>query len=163
MKQHNHITPSTSNAMSLTLAACSHFDLTLGDHDEMAATLQMTFSNSFSFLKILYFDWNFAEICSQESYWYVRLGSEQATCHYLNQWWSSLLRHTCIPQAWWVNSLWPNDAICRHRSGSTLAQVMACCLTAPTHYLNKCWLIISKTQLHSSDGKFTRDTSVIND
>ena len=27
-----------------------------------------------------------------------------------------------------------------HRSGSTLAQVMACCLTAPSHYLNQCWL-----------------------
>ena len=42
-----------------------------------------------------------------------------------------------------LNSLWPTDAIWRHRSGSTLAQVMACCLTAPSHYLNQCWLIIS--------------------
>ena len=31
----------------------------------------------------------------------------------------------------------------RHRSGSTLAQVMACNLTTPSHYLNQCWLIIS--------------------
>ena len=52
-----------------------------------------------------------------------------------------------------LNSLWPSDDIWRQRSGSTLAQVMACCLTAPSHYLNQCWLIISKTQLHSSDGK----------
>ena len=29
-----------------------------------------------------------------------------------------------------VNSLWPSDTICRPRSGSTLVQVMACCLTA---------------------------------
>ena len=42
------------------------------------------------------------------------------------------------------NSLRPSDTIWRHRSGSTLAQVMACCLTAPSHYLNQCWLIISK-------------------
>ena len=34
------------------------------------------------------------------------------------------------------------------RSGSTLAQVMACCLTAPSHYLNQCWLIISEVQSH---------------
>ena len=34
------------------------------------------------------------------------------------------------------NSLRPSDAIWRHRFGSTLAQVMACCLTAPSHYLN---------------------------
>ena len=36
----------------------------------------------------------------------------------------------------WFNSLRPSNAIWRHRSGSTLAQVMACCLTAPSHYLN---------------------------
>ena len=39
------------------------------------------------------------------------------------------------------NTLRPSDAIWRHRSGSTLAQAMACCLTAPKHYLNQCWLI----------------------
>ena len=43
-----------------------------------------------------------------------------------------------------VNSLRPSDAIWRHKSGSTLAQVMACYLTAPSHYMNQCWLIISK-------------------
>ena len=42
------------------------------------------------------------------------------------------------------NSLVPCGAIWRHRSGSTLAQVMACCLTAPSHYLNQCWLILCK-------------------
>ena len=48
-----------------------------------------------------------------------------------------------------INSLWPSDAIWRQRSGSTLAQVMACCLTAPSHYLNQCWLIIREVQWHS--------------
>ena len=61
-----------------------------------------------------------------------------------------------------VNSLGPSDAIWRQRSGSTLAQVMACCLTAQSHYLNQCWLIISKVEWHSSKGKFTRGTSAIN-
>ena len=56
------------------------------------------------------------------------------------------------------NLLRPSDAIWWHRSGSTLSQVMACC-----HYQNQCWLIISKIKLHSSDGNFTRDTSVIKD
>ena len=32
-----------------------------------------------------------------------------------------------------INSLWPSDAIWRKRPGSTLAQVIACCLTAPSH------------------------------
>ena len=62
-----------------------------------------------------------------------------------------------------INSLRPSDAIWRHISGSTLVQVMACCLMAPSHYLSLCSLIISKIQLLSSDGNFTRDTSVIND
>ena len=44
----------------------------------------------------------------------------------------------------WSPTLRPSDAIWRHKSGSTLAQVMACCLTAPSHCLNQCWLIISK-------------------
>ena len=43
-----------------------------------------------------------------------------------------------------INSLWPSDVIWRRGFRSTLAQVMACCLTAPSHYLNQCWLIISK-------------------
>ena len=41
-----------------------------------------------------------------------------------------------------INSLGPSDAIWHWRSWSTLVQVMACCLTAPSHYLNRCWLII---------------------
>ena len=68
-----------------------------------------------------------------------------------------------ITRTQWINPLRPNDAIWWHRFGSTLAQVMACCLMAPSHYLNECWLIICKIQSHSSDGSFTRDTSSIND
>ena len=49
-----------------------------------------------------------------------------------------------IARPQWVNSMGPSDAIWQQKSGSTLAQVMACCLTAPSHYLNQCWLIISE-------------------
>ena len=49
----------------------------------------------------------------------------------------------------WVNSLWPSDAIRRQGTESTLAQVLAGCLTAPSHYLNQCWLIISKVLYHT--------------
>ena len=58
-----------------------------------------------------------------------------------------------------INSLWPSDILWQQRSGSALAQVMACCLAAPSHYLNQCWLIISKVQWHSSEGNFTKDAS----
>ena len=54
-----------------------------------------------------------------------------------------------------VNSLWPSDTIWRQRSRSTLVQVMACCLKAPSHYLNQCWLIISEVLRHSPEGNFT--------
>ena len=46
---------------------------------------------------------------------------------------------------WWCPAVvvcrWESftiEAICRNISGSTLAQVMACYLTAPSHYLNQC-------------------------
>ena len=45
-----------------------------------------------------------------------------------------------------VNSLWPSDDIWWHRSLYTMAQVMACCPTAPGHCLNQCWLIISEVK-----------------
>ena len=45
--------------------------------------------------------------------------------------------------------IWPSDAIWWHGPGSTLAQVMACCLKAPSHYLHQCWLIFKGVLWHS--------------
>ena len=39
-------------------------------------------------------------------------------------------------------------------SGWTLAQVMACCLTASSHYLNQCWLIIIGVLQHAHQSNF---------
>ena len=63
----------------------------------------------------------------------------------------SLLTHICVTWPQWVNPLRPSDAILRWRSWLTLVQVMACCLTAPSHYMSQCWLIISKVLWHSSE------------
>ena len=38
--------------------------------------------------------------------------------------------------------------------GSTLAQVMAWCLMAPSHYQNQCWLIIRDILWHSPENNF---------
>ena len=38
---------------------------------------------------------------------------------------------------------------------------MACCLTAPSHYLNQCWLIATKVYWYSSEDNFTTDTPAI--
>ena len=57
----------------------------------------------------------------------------------------------------WINSPWPADAILWHKSGSKLVQVMACCLTAPSHYLNQCWEIISEVLMQSHEGNITEN------
>ena len=57
-----------------------------------------------------------------------------------------------------LNSLWPSDTTWRHKSGSTLAQVMAWCRQAPSQYLNKYWF---KAQWHSSECNLTTDASAI--
>ena len=57
--------------------------------------------------------------------------------------------HICVTRPQWVNSLWPSGDKCR--SGSTLAQLMDCCLTAPSQYLNQCWLLISELLWHTYD------------
>ena len=48
-----------------------------------------------------------------------------------------------------------SDAIWRHRSELTLAQVIACCLKVPSLYLNHCWLFFSKIPWHSTESNFT--------
>ena len=77
-----------------------------------------------------------------------------------------LLGCMCLQDQWfWIfyprhqsctalNSLRPSDAIWRQWSWTTLAQVMACCLTAPSHYLNQCWLIIRGVLWHTSESSF---------
>ena len=40
------------------------------------------------------------------------------------------------------------NTIWRHRSGSTWAHIVACCLAAPKHYLNQLWLIIKEVLRH---------------
>ena len=46
-----------------------------------------------------------------------------------------------IDPPWRSNSMWSINAIWRHRSWSTWVQVMACCLTTPSHYLNQFWFV----------------------
>ena len=58
---------------------------------------------------------------------------------------------------WKLNSLWPRDAILQHGYKSTLAQVLVCCLTAPSHYLNQCWIVISEIPWHLPEGFTTSE------
>ena len=75
----------------------------------------------------------------------------------------SLVNHSLIDipddeddaQSLIFNRLWPSDAIWRQRTGSPLSQAMVCCLMAPSHYLNQCWIIISEVFWHSPEDNFT--------
>ena len=62
---------------------------------------------------------------------------------------TSLLQYEPENVKHYIKSLWPSDILWRQRSGSTLAQAMACCLTAPSHYLSQCWLIISDIHIRA--------------
>ena len=42
-----------------------------------------------------------------------------------------------------LNLCSPSNARYKHIFGLTLAQVVACCLITPSHYLNQCWIHIS--------------------
>ena len=63
-------------------------------------------------------------------------------------WWWNLRRNDSVIVS--INLLQPSDAIWWHKSGSTLAQVMPRCLTAPSYYLDQ-WLIISEVQWQSQE------------
>ena len=50
---------------------------------------------------------------------------------------------------------------CDMRSGSTLAQVMACCLAAPSHYLNQWWLLMSEFFWRSPESHLMSSTKLL--
>ena len=87
----------------------------------------------------------------------------------------SLLTHICVTRPQWVklgnNSITTIFSYLSHCGLVTpygiiqldqhwfwqygFVLVMACCLTAPSHYLNWCWLVISEVFWHSPEGNFT--------
>ena len=63
-------------------------------------------------------------------------------------------KYTCFK---YLKYCWTiSDAVRSLRSGSTLAQVIACCLIAHGHYLDHRWLLIKDVLWHSPDSNFTR-------
>ena len=84
-------------------------ELTHWGRDKMAAIFQTTFSNAFSWMKIyefqLMFHWSLflrVELTIFQHWLRQWLCAHQATCHYLNQWWWSLLTHICVTRPQWV-------------------------------------------------------------
>ena len=96
-------------------------------HEKNAAILQMTFSNSFNFMKMLVFWFKSSlkfipegpiKIFQHWFRWWI--GADQVTSHHFDQWWPGLQNYVWVTQSQWVNSLWPCNTVCCHRSGSTL-------------------------------------------
>ena len=67
------------------------------------------------------------------------------------------LNHSFSLQQLWqgnFNSLWCSDVIWQHRTGWILARLVSCHLTAPSHYLNQCWLLSGEVLCHSPKNNF---------
>ena len=108
--------------------------------------------------------WIWAElICEYGQNWSVNMGRIDLwiwaeSYHFLVFWlWRIMPLNIILQQL--VNSLWPSDAIWQHRSRSISAQVMAWCLTAPSQYLNQCWLVIKGDKCHSPESNSIRSTN----
>ena len=85
----------------------------------------------------------------------LKLQTDNRTCWHLKEEKASDILFLRKPDR--LNTLWLNDAIWRHRSESTLAHVMACCLVAPSHYLNQCGLITGEVLWHFVEGNCIRN------
>ena len=77
--------------------------LTHCGRDKMAAIFHTTFSNGFSWLKMYWFQFKFhwslflwVQLTIFQHWFRQWLGADQATNHYLNQWWSRSLTHICV-------------------------------------------------------------------
>ena len=70
--------------------------------------------------------------------------------------WSCLWAVCLCASINYLKPLWPCDTIWYLRSWSTLVQVLACCLLAPSHYLSQCWLIMKGVHWHSPERNFTK-------
>ena len=80
--------------VTLVISLIMHYVLTHWGRDKMAAIFQTTFSNAFSRMKMYEFRLRFHWILFLRfeltifQHWFRKwLGADQATCHYLNQWW----------------------------------------------------------------------------
>ena len=120
--------------------------------------------------------------------WYrLRLVGSPSPSHYLNQWWhivngtfrnklqcnlnlkkaqlASMKMHSKMSSAKYrpfcpglnvlIHSYWRYTT---KKSLSTLAQMIACCLMAPNHYLNQCWRKTSEALWHSLEVNFPENS-----
>ena len=95
--------------------------------------------------------WIIMSVQSQDgSWWYISAGRVMSNFGFFTFTWLA-------PEH--IVTLWHHMVI---YTGSTLAQVMACCLMAPSHYPNQSLNVISEVQWQSCKGNFIRDNKASN-
>ena len=85
----------------------------------------------------------------------------QATSHYLRQCWRRSISPYDITRPQWVNKSPPSVAYMRQWIGSALDKIMACRLSAPSHYLNQCWVIVDWTLRNKLLWNFNQNTNTV--
>ena len=75
---------------------------------------------------------------------------------------SDLISHKLLRATGLCNPLCPGNTIWRHKSGSALASVMACCLTTPNRSVNQGWLFTYKVLWLSRKTNYTGSALDIN-
>ena len=74
-----------------------------------------------------------------------------SNCTQAHTWWFTYLWHLCRNSICWTNLLYIHNLLrsgnvrWNYRLWSSLVQVMAWYLMAPSHYLNQCWLIVNES------------------
>ena len=90
------------------------------------------------------------KVLLQQSYMLFEIASNVVAMIYIFPW--DLVKHsTQVTSDIIINSLFPDEATWRLRCWSILAQVMACCLTAPSLCVIQDWFIISKVPWRPSE------------
>ena len=93
--------------------------------------------------------WDFTRSCGKTSDPLVNWGPGFSQCRVCSATCSALVQSRCHQ-----NTSWPRDTIWRHRTALVFDHAMVFCQTAPSLYLNQCWLIINKAKWHSLEGSF---------
>ena len=128
--------------------APKHQAININDVESLLFVLQQFHDNITNILRIkkIFEIYSFIAMCFRASYWW-----------YVNIiWGNSLVRQYLWHHMASLDTSDLNFNLFKVTSGSTLAQVMACCLAVWSDYLNQCWLILCKVGWHSSDDNFTR-------
>ena len=143
--------------------------LTHWGRDKMAAFIQTTFCNAFPWMKIfvfwLKFQWSLflgVQLIITELWFRKWLGAGQATSHYLNQWWPSLMTHVRFTWPQWVKSLETGLSLEKlvQADNEEIIKFLHCWLFVRGIHQSP-WIALTKGQLYGSISPLVRYLHVL--